>query len=351
MKKQLLLLVMMVLPLVASADVAINEENFPDANFRTYLLTQWYGYDMVITNDEINSIDKIKVDKKAISSLKGIEFFTALTILSCIENQLTSLDLSNNIALTQLSCWSNLLTSLDVSNCTELTFLACESNRLTSLDVSKCTALTEFRCDHNQLSSLDVTHNISLKYFTCSNNQLASLDVTHNIAITFLGCNDNQLTSLDVTHNTVLKGLDVQSNHLIYLDVSKNTALGSMMCWSNSIFGTNMDKLINDLPIKEDARIYIISTGDENEKNVCTKLQVEAAKSKGWTVYSVAKNDWPYDISEYTGSEPSAVGIISSESVKISATYTLGGSPADSNSHGLSIVRMSDGMTKKVIVK
>jgi len=55
--------------------------------------------------------------------------------LSCSDNQLTSLDVSQNIALTVLICLDNQLSSLDVSNNTALIDLRCSDNQLTNLDV------------------------------------------------------------------------------------------------------------------------------------------------------------------------------------------------------------------------
>lgn len=100
---------MMLLPMVASADVEINEENFPDANFRSYLLSQSYGADGKITESEIKNIVNIDVYNKGIISLKGVEFFTALTNLSCYRNQLTALDVSKNTALRTLECYSHIV--------------------------------------------------------------------------------------------------------------------------------------------------------------------------------------------------------------------------------------------------
>ena len=58
-------------PLTAAAqDIAINEENFPDENFRNYLLEQNYGSDGVITDNEIEEIISISVQDKSISSLQ-----------------------------------------------------------------------------------------------------------------------------------------------------------------------------------------------------------------------------------------------------------------------------------------
>jgi len=73
--------------------------------------------------------------------------------LSCSQNQLTSLDVSNNIALTELNFPMNRITSLDVSHNTLLRDLHCGSNPFTSLDVSNNTALTSLNCSYNQLST------------------------------------------------------------------------------------------------------------------------------------------------------------------------------------------------------
>lgn len=100
--------------------IAINETNFPDANFRSYLLSEDYGSDGVITDAEIAEIIYIVVDEKNIANLKGIEFFTALAILSCSNNQLTALDVSNNKELIYLDCSHNKLATLNVTGCTAL---------------------------------------------------------------------------------------------------------------------------------------------------------------------------------------------------------------------------------------
>ena len=133
----------------AWADVRINSANFPDANFRNYLLEQDYGSDGKLTNAEIAGVTSISVPSMNIRSLKGIEYFTALKILVCYSNQLTSLDVSKNTALKWLYCNENQLTSLDVSKNTALKYLYCNNNQLTSLDVSKNSALQSLKCDPN----------------------------------------------------------------------------------------------------------------------------------------------------------------------------------------------------------
>ena len=108
----------------------INETNFPDENFRNWVLSQEYGDDGVLTNVEIAKVTRIDVSNKGIQNLKGIEYFTGLTGLNCASNRLTTLDVSKNTGLKTLICFGNPLTSLDLSGCTVLKDLWCYSNQI-----------------------------------------------------------------------------------------------------------------------------------------------------------------------------------------------------------------------------
>ena len=141
---------------VVKGDVEINETNFPDENFRTYIKERIDRDRNGKLDETERNINELGVDSRGITDLKGIEFFTALTGLSCYDNQLTSLDVSKNPALE---------------------WLECHRNQLTSLDVSKNPALTDLNCNGNQLTSLDVSKNPALKWLDCTDNQLTSLDV------------------------------------------------------------------------------------------------------------------------------------------------------------------------------
>lgn len=82
-----------------AASVAIDETNFPDANFRAFVKLYDIDRDEYLSEAEIAAVTNINCSSKSIASLKGIEYFTALQNLYCYSNQLTSLDLSNNAAL------------------------------------------------------------------------------------------------------------------------------------------------------------------------------------------------------------------------------------------------------------
>ena len=80
MKKILLFLMVLLASLSAWAqnEIPIDSINFPDANFRNYLLSRPYGSDGVLTDGEIAAIIIIDVASKSIADLTGIEHFTAL---------------------------------------------------------------------------------------------------------------------------------------------------------------------------------------------------------------------------------------------------------------------------------
>ncbi len=181
-----------------------------------------------ITYKEVRNITQMNVSGRGLTSLQGIEYFSALTSLNCRNNELTSLDVSGCTALTSLICYFNQLISLDISGCTALEYLDCSSTQLNSLDVSNNLALTNLDISYNRLTLLDVSRNIALTKLNCRNNELTLLDVSRNTALATLNCYLNRLTSLDVSKNTALTSLDCQYNQLIALDVSNNLALTNL---------------------------------------------------------------------------------------------------------------------------
>ena len=278
MKKKLLsilLCLVMVVGLLPTAAFAagyveINETNFPDAKFRSFVKENLdKNKDNILDAGEIAAVKKIEANKMGIKSLEGVGFFTALETLKCWDNELTGLDLSKNTKLTSLSCSENELTALDVSKNTELTRLYCRSNRLAALDVTQNKNLEELDCESDSLLSymkltkLDVSQNKALKKLNCygvkmkelnvsgctalerldcGGNQLDALDVSQNTKLTFLDCASNQLTALDVSKNPELKDLYCRNNFLAELDVSKNLELKSISCGKNGLTSLDLDK-------------------------------------------------------------------------------------------------------------
>lgn len=312
-------------PVTPTVRIAIDKENFPDDNFRAFLLGQDYGKDGVLTEREIMNITEMDVYDMEISSLQGIEYFTALTVLDCDDNELTTLDISkntalvklycswnhltslditNNVALKRLLCYDNELTSLDVSKNTALTYLDCEENKITALDVSMCTELESLTCGYNELTQLDISNLTYLEDLDCCDNYLTTLDVSSNPNLEKLECENNQISSLDISNNPYLWLVYCDGNQISSLDVSKNTELRYLSITRNKISGQNMDNLISSLLQYEGTSapsFDVIDYSEGDEENVCTKTQVAAIKAKGWMprYYNEEEDDWI----EYEGSD------------------------------------------------
>ena len=122
--------------------------NFPDANLKTALLNSnsvnfTYATDINgnsvsvdanqdgnITITEALLIYRLYLSNLSISDMSGIENFVNLTDLICDNNQLTSLDLTQNTNLLSLGCFSNQLSQLFIQNLTNLQNLNCYTNNV-----------------------------------------------------------------------------------------------------------------------------------------------------------------------------------------------------------------------------
>ena len=123
--------------LLTSSFVFAQNTYVPDDKFEQALID--LGYDTTLDDSvltaKISGVTFLRVERKEISDLTGIEAFVALEYLSCYSNQLTSLDVTNNIHITNLGCYDNQLTSLDLSQNTKLKVLYASENQLTSLNM------------------------------------------------------------------------------------------------------------------------------------------------------------------------------------------------------------------------
>ncbi|MEM6718987.1 MAG: hypothetical protein AAF611_06725 [Bacteroidota bacterium] len=173
----------------------------PDTNFEAAL--DALGYDDIpgdgqVPTELIEAVTDLNVASNNISNMKGIEDFTALEFFYPFDNNLTSLDVSQNTNLQILLVADNNLTALDLSNNTALTFLNANNNTLSAIDLSANVNLQSLRINDNALTALDVSANPSLVRVTCENNQITSLDLSNNIVLTTIEVGGNDLMTLNV---------------------------------------------------------------------------------------------------------------------------------------------------------
>ena len=277
--RKLLLISMAVLlaSLAAHADVVINATNFPDANFRTYLLGQYPSG--TITTAQLNARDTLNLSSKGISDMTGVQYFTQLKRLDLYSNNLTSINVSANTKLIYLNLGYNKLTSINVESNTVLQELYLQSNQLTTVSVNNHsslktlwvrdnTTLTGFYCWRDALTSVDVTGCTALQFLKIYNNynltsiygladctNLTWLDVedtsfsdlsavTHMTKLETLLAGNTKITSLYTSHSGSLKNLQVagdtqltdlicNSENLTTLKVTGCTALSTLKCYYN----------------------------------------------------------------------------------------------------------------------
>ena len=276
--------------------VAINETNFPDAKFRSFITSSAYDQnsDGHLSNAEIQPVTKINVKSKGISNLKGIGYFTALTDLVCSNNNLQSLDVTSNTALKKLDCSSNSLTSLDVSKNTALTELYCPDNQIKGVAMNNLvnglpnTDGTLYVCkkdaaNDNVITSSQVSvatgKGWTVKRYENSGSEwewVAYIGFLEPVAINATNFPDEKfrnyllaqsygkdavltedemltITELDVSkkgiskligieHFTALKYLYCYDNSLTSLDVSKNTTLIVLECSDNRLESLDVTK-------------------------------------------------------------------------------------------------------------
>ena len=222
---------------IFETSLPINEDNFPDPNFRNYIKTYKAGGRDVLTVEEQRKVETIEVEGKNISSLRGIEAFPNLTELKCGNNSIQKLDLRQNPKLKTLKCNKNQLTQLDLSKNPDIDYLNCSENQLEQLDVSHLKDLVMLNCSHNDLEQLDVRNSKFLETLYCSSNRLTELDadVAHKSRLVSVECQNNQLTSLILGQNKLLKKLNCANNQLTQLNLNNMNSLKELKCQNNQL--------------------------------------------------------------------------------------------------------------------
>ncbi len=257
--------------------VTINVENFPDSTFRSWLTNSanlsGAGADSFLSAEELASIRQINVSGLGISSLEGIELFPALEKLSCMNNRLSALDVSQNKNLTYLQCSFNQISSLDVSGLDKLVALYCENNHMTSLTLTGATALEIIYCRSNDLPSVDFSTNTSLKFIETFDNRLTSVDLSKLKNLEFVHLDHNKLTDLDLSYNTNLSPIGSGF-------VARNNFLDTLKLPSKADLMVDPDVYFEQDPKKGYNRVEWYSDPDHSDKIT------GAVQAQGQTLYA-----------------------------------------------------------------
>ncbi len=286
----------------------------PDSNFENYLETHAQDGSEVLVGDldsmgdgiannglvltsRINDVVLLDIGGLGISNLTGIADFIALENLFCSNNNLATLDVSNNINLVSLLCDSNSLQNILVANNTNLETLNCADNQIQTLDVSNNLALKNLTASGNQLSEIDISNNTELSLLGVSNNRITGELVTsNNPNLEGLFCSSNQISTLDLTLNPLLKNLNASDNVLTNIDLS---AINSLVCpdpqtdpitacQGSSSIDVSRNQLVSLVVNNGFNDLFSSLNTTENPDLFC--IQIDA----GFTPNSWIKDDWTY---------------------------------------------------------
>ena len=229
---------------IAENIIEINDVNFPDANFRAFLLSQTYGSDGQITETEINGISSINIQNRGITDIKGIGFFTALTELrlggsGSNTNSIPNVDLSALNNLQNFFGRNSGITHLTLpTNKTALrqVYLQDNSGLTGTLDFTGFTGLQTFSSENSNIEKLIFDGCTSLHIGTLTlNNSIKYLDISNTNFINFYKqAQTPQLETFIAKNCTSLTAFSVNKANVKYIDISGCTAITNL-----SYTGTN----------------------------------------------------------------------------------------------------------------
>ena len=153
--------------------------NVPDANFELALLNLGYDFviDGVVETSAIDTITELYINNENIADLTGIEDFIALKSLFCYNNNLSTLNLSNNTLLFEVTCSGNNLTSIDLRNGNNQGlwyFLSMNNPNLNCIDVEDI-SYCEYNWSVDSWTSFSNNCNPTSIYSTAGNRKLIKI--------------------------------------------------------------------------------------------------------------------------------------------------------------------------------
>ncbi|WP_109301670.1 immunoglobulin-like domain-containing protein [Aquimarina sp. AU474] len=192
----------------------------PDDIFEAFLESNGYGNG--IANDDyvytalVEVSEGIIFQNNEVADMTGIEDFRDMWYLICRNNpNLTHIDLSKNTKLTTLGLQNNNLTGLDLTNNILLDKASLSANpNLGNVNVTTLANITTLDLANTGISSVDISNNPILRVLQLNDNEFTTLDVSSYPSVIQVRIANNLLTSLNVANgnNTNFTALDATGN-------------------------------------------------------------------------------------------------------------------------------------------
>ena len=204
-----------------------HEYGFDDLAFYSAVVNRYNfktSYCDTITEEQLATINDLQAIDIGIESANGIQYLTGLTQLDLSENQLTSIDLSQNTALNNMRLSYNQLTNIIFPSSTQnFGDFSLDYNNLSgTLDLSNIhfrSGYPVLDVSHNNLDEVILPSNASFDHIDVSYNNLTSIEF-NNITSPGLDLNNNQLVEIRGLENVdELWYLIVDNNKLSYINI------------------------------------------------------------------------------------------------------------------------------------
>jgi Leucine-rich repeat (LRR) protein len=246
MKKYLLLL------LLVSFSIEAQNVNIPDANFKAKLLlanpsnniaqNQFFqnikidvNNDGEIQQSEANLVYVLDVRNSSISNLGGITNFNNLRTLTCMDNQIASLNLSGMTSLITLSAQDCQIQNINLENCTNLYVIDLTNNFLTTFGLNDLNNLHIVNLGNNLLNNINFQNVISsedpLSSVRLSNNPLGTVNI-NNSNLKSISSENSPISEISFI-NSEIQNLSLEDTNLQILDLSFISELNYLRIYNN----------------------------------------------------------------------------------------------------------------------
>lgn len=269
--------------------------SIPDPGLEQALITGGFDTEGIMNGKMIRLdatlVKNLKANNLNISNLEGMQHFVNLQVLDLSNNQISQINLGQNLKLYELNIGNNLVTNLNLSPNTSLRFLYVYKNNLNQLNITQNTILEVLVADFNKLASIDLSRNTVINSVGLNNNLLTQINLSANARLTDLDISYNPISGLSLSGNSLLTSLACQScklsgigvsnlTNLSYLDVSKNT-ISSVSLTNNVALKTlNLsNNNLNALNLKNNPNLSILNTENNNNLSQICVLNVTLAQS------------------------------------------------------------------------
>lgn len=325
-------------------------------------------YSKALERLDIDGLDSLEVIKIGVTSLTSFDLAQLTNLsqklreLNLMQLGLTDIDVTPFVNLVSLDLSSNKFKSIDCEGLSKLKMFSCSNmGTLTSVNLHGCAALEELIASMcPKLTNLDISDNPAITaLYVHEDESLGNFDFSaQKPNLVYLNVGNTGRTELDLSGCVSLVELEFPNNPLIsapdLADCGGLTWLRAEGCGLKTLDVSNLEHLTELYCYDNALERLDISRCDQLTRLICNNNAM--GEIKVWQSFDL--NNPPIDyikdgkarfVHEFTADGISRPQRPAAPTEM--ARYGLGGQRMGKDQRGLGIVRMSDGTTRKVIVK